>query len=55
MREDASKNGWNKEIISNQIFNNASVDETFQYCGLTIKEFIDIKNCYMAYIKNMEM
>lgn len=50
LKNDTIRNGWNKEIVLQQVFNNATNDGSLENSGITMNEFVKIKNCFSSMI-----
>ncbi|MBE6013991.1 MAG: hypothetical protein E7241_01300 [Lachnospiraceae bacterium] len=46
LEADSSRTGWNKEIVLQQIFNKASDGYLFDECGMTMREYLCVKDCF---------
>lgn len=52
LKNDTIRSGWNKEIVLQQVFNNATNDGSLENSGITMNDFVKIKNCFSSMINN---
>ena len=46
METDDAKIGWNREIVLQQLFNNATTEGLLDECGLSMKEYLAVKDSF---------
>ena len=46
METDDAKVGWNREIVLQQLFNNATTEGLLDECGLSMKEYMSVKDSF---------
>ncbi|MBR5337341.1 MAG: hypothetical protein IK152_05100 [Lachnospiraceae bacterium] len=46
METDDAKVGWNREIVLQQLFNNATTEGLLDACGISYKEYLSIKDSF---------
>ncbi len=46
METDSAKMGWNREIVLQQLFNSATTEGLLDECGISMKEYLSIKDSF---------